>query len=446
MNKRAFVTVLLLTAFTLISTTVAVVHVISERSITMARVREADFQIISMLLKASQLQDVASVDTEKLHQAFRKLGSSRGNPPRVGLVLKLDGRTVASNLGKSSVDQLIADYDLPEDALERIDLGNGWLLTGVLIDRKYFRKRNRYGYLYWSDWHWNFSVPYQQLIDERDISWGVIARKAEGALFATLALGFVVILIWVIWWFYVQQKIRILEQKNNEASLRIDNLEHALDEEHSEKLRSEAEIESKRIELQKVENQLGTSEHNREEAEARRKELKADLDFWEAESQKSDQKVTSLSRQLDREHKEKLSLENKLQKLQKPGKSDCGKLLIRIWNLEWHPEAEKEALKFFTRRGQPAERRHLSELLSEVSQLKNQVPDANKWSPFKNKSGISVWHNGGRQQAKLYWTRLNSKPVVIAVASGNDDHQAFDGGESLHQRVSSLVKKQKQAA
>ena len=425
---------------------ISAVSVVEERSQTLARVRDIDFQIIESLLSAAKLRGLDSIDIDAVQGAFDRLRGSNSGKPRIGLLLEKDGVIVASNIEPLSVNDLKEQYGLNANAIVKTELGGGWNLFGILIDRKYD----------FTSWHSFLTVPYKQFMDGRDANWGVISHKAEVPFMSMLIAGLVLLVLWAIWWRHASMKVHRLEEYVEQASIRLESTEQALVEAESEAAillykmqtsktgleETEKKMRSITEKLRGLENssdlqksEIDKLQRDRDELKRYSEKNKLELDELEQCWEASENEREQIQKKLDAELREHEELAEKLKNTEGTGNKACYKILKNLWNIDWHPEALKEACIFFTRSGQPSERRQLSELLYAITHIKDAPPDKSKWSPFKTHTDAWVWHNPGKQQAKLYWAKLEGKMTVIAAASGKDDHQKFDGGDTLKQRV-----------
>ena len=71
MGNKAIITALLLSGFILVTTAITAVSVVAERSLTLARVREADFQMVSLLLAAARPESIESLDINAVQDSLK---------------------------------------------------------------------------------------------------------------------------------------------------------------------------------------------------------------------------------------------------------------------------------------------------------------------------------------------------------------------------------------
>jgi hypothetical protein len=372
--------------------------ILAERAITLARVRQTDFDIIAELLAANSTPGFGSIGVERVSEAFNQLnGGADLRNLRIGLLLERDGEILASNVGDRSIADVTEELSLGPQAVETRILGNDTVLTAIFPDRKYsfYAGNGRFGP---TPWHWEFSVPFRQLVDGR-LDQGVILPKAGTALRIMILSGLFLLCIWLLWEYRTNRKVRKLEDTLQASRIKERNCQKNA---HDLKLRLQQAKELSANEKKNIENEHLEYMLKAEELELVNKRLEQEKD------NASQQGILSGNKEV------------------------AERLLDNIWlDLEWHDKAKKEALGLYMKTGQPGEKRQLSKFFGQIVENGRMPED---WTAFRN----TVWHNPGRQQAKLYCSRIDGTITVIAVDSGKGRHKRFDGGKKLLQRHESM--------
>jgi hypothetical protein len=354
------------------------ISVIAERSETLARVRDIDFEVVELLLRSVRLNDLQSIDAAALQTAFDNFRGYNPETPRIGLMLSRDGVTVASNLDGTSVEALEKKYGLPPGAIVRSNLNNVWQLTGVLIDKKYD----------FAPWHSFLTVPFRQLIDGRGVSWDILVHKAGVPFQIVVLAGLVLLALWGLWWSLATQAVRHLRQKIRKAATRCKIKEQHLQDANvkAAALKDTVEAQRARIAEQERAREAGATalRDSEETRETQRRELAETEQAWQAAELEAGKHKADLER-LRQERDALVTTENtaKLQKQEHSSTESCSSLLKGIWDMDWHREALKETSSIFRASGRPGVRRHLYQLLHEVSQLTEDAPNDPKWSRSK---------------------------------------------------------------
>ena len=421
------------TLFVLTTAFVASLSVVMERTSTLHKVRDIDYKIVEYLLRAtvSRGRDEHTYIAE-IQDAIDLLGGGSIANLRVPIEIFRDDERVATNVSPYSMNDILNHYGNSQSVSIYSDLGFGWRIEALLPDRSYD----------FDAWHAVFSVPYQQLIDGRDISLSLFVRKAQMPFVLVALTGFIFVGMLNLHDHMSKAKRRRLE---NELECRTRDIqEKQLEIEAQDNTRKKIleAIRSKSAELDAA-SAIGLSQDEKihdllqQNSKLVEKLVESELERTAAEESRdaSEEEASNLHKQLNA---------NSFAKQRSESKKDAEERLLRnIWDVDWHKDALKNAVTSF-RYGQSQERKQLSELLHSVSVSDPTVNVGKNWSPFKHSgkgssTETAIWHNGGKQYSKLYWAKEGQRVVVIAVDKGGDSHEKYRGGGRLRQKLAGLV-------
>jgi hypothetical protein len=379
--------------------------ILAERAITLARVRQVDFEIIAELLAANNLPDFEGIGIERVSEAFNQLkGGADLRGLWVGLLLERNGEILASNIGDRSVAGVTEELSLGPEAVETRVLGNDTILTAIFPDRNYSFYVGNGGFGP-TPWHWEISVPYRQLMDGR-LDWGVIFPKAGSALKILLSVGLFFLFLWLWSKYLTDKKLRELEEARKDRQIK---------EKHCQN-----NVKRLKEEIQQTTELLATE---KEQSKGKTNAMEDEILEWMAKAEVLGKENEMLQQEIDKLDQRGVFF---------GGKRVAERLLDNIWSdLEWHNQAKKEAFNLYAKKGQPSEKRQLTRLLGQIFKDSRMPED---WTAFEN----TVWHNPGKQQTKLYCSKIDGTIIVIGVSSGKDHHERFDDGETLLKRYETM--------
>lgn len=451
---------LLLALAMLVSIAIASLSAVMERLEGLKQARETEARLVEALLRAAvadapEGQDAPSAP-ERVSTALDALGGRGLQTLRLPIELYQGDRLVASNVAPESLEQWLERLGRAPAAMQSRPLGGDWRLRLVLPDDAHD----------FESWHAPLSVPYRKLREGHDLTPGALFDHTWVPAQLVVMAASVLVALFYAYSRWTRRRIVRLE----------DGLDAAVARERAGRQRAEAlraagrsadaELSAARTRLTALEQahssarealqaarEAGALDRERRQSlEQRMTEgaealaaSRARVEHLQAQKAQAEQALQAAMELLDEEAERLSALEQRrdaaVRENAASARATRARMLQRIWDLRWHEVALQEAGELF-RAGQPAERRQLRELLCEVAATGLGRRPGERWSPYK--SGAAgrtdwIWHNGGRQRAKLYWAQDQDGPTVLSVAKGGDAHQKYQGaGERLFQRLQGL--------